>query len=78
MAHGLSCSVACGHLLGPGIEPMMPELAGGFLSTVPSWKSQHHDLTYILHEMMTIISLVNIHRLILQSKKKTFFVMRRT
>ena len=30
MAHGLSCSVACGHLPGPGLEPMSPALAGGF------------------------------------------------
>ena len=31
VSHGLSCSVACGILvLGPGIEPVPPALAGGF------------------------------------------------
>ena len=39
MAHGLSCSVACGNLPGPGMEPMSPALAGRFLSTVPPGKS---------------------------------------
>ena len=35
MAHGLSCSAACGmwDLPGPWIEPMSPALAGGFLTT---------------------------------------------
>lgn len=65
-------------LLGPGIEPAMPELAAGFLSTVPPWKSQHRGLTYVLREMMAIITLVSIHHLILQSKRKKFFLMRRT
>ena len=39
MAHGLSCSAACGILPGPGLEPMSPALAGGFLTTVPPGKS---------------------------------------
>ena len=40
MAHGLSCSVACGILvLGPGIEPMFLALPGGFLTTGPPEKS---------------------------------------
>ena len=33
--HRLSCSVALWDLSGPGIEPVSPELAGGFLTTVP-------------------------------------------
>ena len=37
MAHGLSCSAACGLL--PDQEPMSPALAGGFLTTVPPGKS---------------------------------------
>ena len=40
VAHGLnSCSTAMWSLAGPGIEPMSPALAGGFLSTVPLGKS---------------------------------------
>ena len=36
VAHGLSCSAACGILVrGPGIEPMSPALQGGFLTTGP-------------------------------------------
>ena len=41
VAHGLSCPVACGiFVLGPGIKPMFPALAGGFLTTGPPGKSQ--------------------------------------
>ena len=35
VAHGLSCSLACGIFPGPGLEPVSPALAGGFLTTVP-------------------------------------------
>ena len=35
-------------LPGPGIEPMSPALAGGFLSTVPYWKSPDISIGYIL------------------------------
>ena len=39
VAHGLSCSVACGILVsGPGIEPMFLALPGGFLTTGPPEK----------------------------------------
>ena len=38
VAHGLSCSAACGIFPGPGIEPMSLALAGGFLTTVPPGK----------------------------------------
>ena len=49
MAHGLSCS-ACGIFLdqgmwdlpGPGLEPVSPALAGGFLTTVPPGKSHEY------------------------------------
>ena len=43
VAHGLSCSVACGILSGPGLEPLFPALAGGFLTTAPPGKSPHTD-----------------------------------
>ena len=37
---GLSCTVACGILVpGPGIEPVSPAFAGGFLTTGSSGKS---------------------------------------
>ena len=41
VAHGVSCSVACGmwDLPGPGLKPVSPALAGGFLTTVPPGKS---------------------------------------
>lgn len=35
---GFSCSLSIWNLSGPGTEPMSPELAGRFLSTVP-WVS---------------------------------------
>ena len=38
MAHGLSSSAAHGGLSGPGLEPVSPALAGGFLTTVPLGK----------------------------------------
>ena len=37
MAHGLSCSTACG-IFPDGLETMSPALAGGFLTTVPPGK----------------------------------------
>ena len=39
VTYGLSCLEARGILLGPGIEPMFPALAGRFLTTGPSGKS---------------------------------------
>ena len=40
VAHGLSCSSACGILLPqPGIEPVSPALQGRFLTTGPPGKS---------------------------------------
>ena len=42
MTHGLSCSPwSTWGLPGPGIKPMSPALAGGFLSTVPPGKPSH-------------------------------------
>ena len=32
MAHGLSCSVACGIFLAQGLNPVSPALAGGFFN----------------------------------------------
>ena len=40
VVHGLSCPTACWILVPwPGIEPVSPELAGGFLTTAPPGKS---------------------------------------
>ena len=39
VTYGLSCLEARGILLGPGIEPMFPALAGRFLTTGPPEKS---------------------------------------
>ena len=47
MAHGHGCSAACGILVPePGIEPMSPALASGFLTTGPPGKS----LALLLYE----------------------------
>ena len=40
MAHGLSCSAACGIFPDQGSNPVSPALAGGFLTTVPPGKPQ--------------------------------------
>ena len=40
VAHGLSCSAACGIFLDQGSNPCPLHLAGGFLTTVPPGKSQ--------------------------------------
>ena len=40
VAHGLSCSTAgMWDLPGPGLEPVSPALAGGFLTIAPPGKS---------------------------------------
>ena len=44
VAHGLSCSTACRDLPRPGLEPVSPVLAGGFLTTATPGKSQRQDL----------------------------------
>ena len=40
VAHGLKLLCGTWDLPGPGIEPLSPALAGGFLTTVPPGKSQ--------------------------------------
>ena len=48
-ASGLSCTVACGVLVPrPGIEPVSPELAGGFSTTGPPGKSQEKFFIYLI------------------------------
>ena len=42
VAHGLWLLRGMWNLLGPGIEPMSPALAGGFLSTVPPGNSERN------------------------------------
>ena len=41
VVHGLSCSPAMWDLPGPGLEPVSPALAGGFLNPVPPGKPSH-------------------------------------
>ena len=38
VAHGPSCSAACGNLPRPGLEPVCPALAGRFSTTAPPGK----------------------------------------
>ena len=54
VAHGLSCSDACGMLPEPGIKPAFPSLAGRFLSTVPLGKSPSSAFkVYIMHGLIS-------------------------
>ena len=48
MAHGLSRSTACGirDLPRPGLDPVSPALAGGFLTTAPPGKSTMWDFKH--------------------------------
>ena len=43
VAHGPSCSAACGNLPRPGLEPMSPALAGRFSTTAPPGKPPTHS-----------------------------------
>ena len=53
MVCGLSCSVVCGILVPrPGIEPMSPVLADGFLSTGPPGKSLGSDFKALWPQLM--------------------------
>ena len=45
VAHGPSRSAACGTFPGPGLEPVSPALAGGFLTTAPPGKPHFRFLT---------------------------------
>ena len=45
-------------LPGPGLEPMSPALAGGFLTTVPPGKSLHSlILNYLLRTLFSLYNL---------------------
>ena len=44
MAHGLSCSAACGIFPDQGSNPCPPALAGGFLTTGPPGKSKYQSI----------------------------------
>ena len=47
VAHGLSCSAACGIFPRPEIESVSPALAGGFLTSAPPGKPQSDVLKHI-------------------------------
>ena len=49
MAYGLSCMW---DFPGPGLEPMSPALAGGFLTTAPPGKSLLKILKYFLYMLL--------------------------
>ena len=49
VAHGLSCSVACGIFPDQGSKPVSTALAGGFLTTVPPGKPTVFILACICH-----------------------------
>ena len=53
LAHRLSCSIACGILIPrPGVEPVSPALAGGFLSTGPPRKSLETVLSLVCEQVL--------------------------
>ena len=49
VAHGLSCSSACGNLPGPGFKPVSPALADGFLNTAHQGKSSQILIMLYFH-----------------------------
>ena len=72
MVYRLSCPAACGILvLGPGIEPMFPPLAGRFLTTGLPVKSFQHllqknrfiEVKFTYHANHLFISLVMVFSL---------------
>ena len=55
VAYGLSCSSTLGNLPGPGIKPVSPTLAGGFLTTGPQEKFHITLLLTIFPMLYTLI-----------------------
>ena len=45
VAHGLSCSMACGDIPRPGIKPVSPALQGTFITSGPPGKPDIPPLT---------------------------------
>ena len=68
VAHGLSCSPACGIFPEPGTESMPPALVPEFLTTGPQGK---FDIFYILPSL--IRSLRDIKQFTRELKPRTFF-----
>ena len=66
MVHGVSCS-AVWDLPGPGLEPVSPALAGGFLTTAPPGKPQ--DLTFY-----SILFPTSHSTFLLKKKKKNIYI----
>ena len=60
VAHGFSCSAACGNLLKPRIEPLSPALAGRFLTTGPQGKSLFWCVCFVLFWGFCLVFL-NVH-----------------
>ena len=54
VAHGPSCIHGMLNLPGPGVEPVSPALAGGFLSTAPPGKSLPHHLKFSFFTYLVI------------------------
>ena len=55
VAHGLSCPHGTWNLPRPGIEPVSPTLAGGFLTTRPPGKHKVGFLTFLLLEVLSVV-----------------------
>ena len=61
---GAQVQLLCGmwNVPGPGIKPMSPALAGGFLSTIPSRNSFFKNLFIWLHQVLVAAhGIVNLH-----------------
>ena len=55
MAHGLSCSAACGIFSDKGLNPWSSALIGGFLTTAPPGK----PLNYTFNVLVTVTIIAN-------------------
>ena len=59
VVQGLSCSAEMWDLPGPGIEPVSPALAGGFLTTAPPGKPLHYYFLTALPLFLYSLNLIS-------------------
>ena len=61
-------------LPGPGLEPVSPALAGGFLTTAPPGKSHHHPIELLLFRRSQTLFVSLKHGFLIEgSEKKEVF-----
>ena len=74
MAHGLSCSTACGIFPDQGSNPS-PELAGRFLATAPPGKPLNHVLTTQNMNIIQITKMTKHHPILTNLSDCCFFTL---